>query len=56
VYTPTQNNVIDIEKYTYLAQVIEESGINAWSLANDGNRYVSVVSSVSGIPILANRH
>lgn len=56
LYTANQNNVVDLSKYVYLADIIEESGANAWSIANDGNRYVSTVTHLSGIARLSNRH
>ncbi len=53
LYTCNQNNVIDVEAYSYLAEFVDEDGSDAWSTA--GNAVTSLVASYTGLPYVDSR-
>lgn len=56
-YTCDQNNVLDISKYSYFVEIIEESGTNAFAAnANAGNLFVSVTSLIDTITLFDGRN
>lgn len=58
VYTCSQNNVIDLGKYTYWMEIIDESGsVNTFPAnAGTGNLFVSATSALSGIAVFDGRN
>jgi hypothetical protein len=55
VYTCSQNNVIDIGKYTYWLEIIDESGAGAFTAGN-GNIFVSATSYLAAITLFDGRN
>jgi hypothetical protein len=57
VYTCSQNNAIDIGKYTYWLEIIDESGANTFAAnSNAGNIYVSATSYLAAITLFDGRN
>lgn len=54
-YTCTQNNVIDISKYFYYVEIIEEYGTSSYAVGNSGNIWVAASALFSNITYLDNR-
>jgi hypothetical protein len=54
VYTCNQNQRIDVSKYTYWLEIIDESGSGAWVTV--GNSYTSVVAAFGSIVLLDGRN
>jgi hypothetical protein len=54
VYTCNQNQRIDVSRYTYWLEVIDESGTNAWVTV--GNSFTAVVSAFDSIVLLDGRN
>lgn len=55
-YACNQHQLVDLAAYTYWAEIIEESGTNAWSTAGSGNQYMSTLVTMTGIHLLHERH
>jgi hypothetical protein len=57
-YTPTRFADVDVAKYIYLAEIIEEDGANGGTIDASNppeNGYISTVTRCSNIVLLANR-
>lgn len=56
-YFCNQNNVADVSHYVYLAEIIDESGENAWSgLAAAGNFFTSATLFYDSVAVIDEQH
>lgn len=54
VYTANQNNVIDISKYSYFGEFIDESGNNSW--VTGGTLLVAISCAFSNVSLMTGRN